>query len=134
VKTNRTKIDGPKPGLYPVASVLIVERRRCQCCKLVFETPSKVIHQLHTSHVNADFEQEIPQLSFPPPSDGVALRTTRFVEVTIAYCQYCWRDNIAWSDAAAIRPKAPKPATFNGPLPDLRVRPGIIPATIEELM
>lgn len=133
MKTKTVKTDGPKPGLYPVASVLIVERRRCQCCKLVFETPSKVIHQLHTSHSSADFEQEIPPLSFPPPSDGVALRTTRVVEVTIAYCQYCWRDNIAWRDAAAIRPAPPRPQPI-GPLSDLRVRPGIVPATIDELM
>ena len=134
MKTRTVKVDRPKPGLYPVASVLIVERRRCQCCHLVFETPSKVINQLHTSHAAADFEQEIPPLSFPPPSDCVALRTTRYVNIVIAYCQYCWRDNIALRDAATIRPAPPRSQSPASPLPGLHVRPGVVPATIDELM
>ena len=121
------------PNLYPVAAVLIVERRKCQCCKLTFTAPSEVIHELCTSHSATDFKQAIPRLPAPPPCNGVSLRTTRYVDTIVQYCHYCWKDNIAWQDAAAIRPAPPKPEKSEA-FPGLSVRPGVVPATLDELM
>jgi hypothetical protein len=116
-----------------VANVLVVERRKCQCCQLVFEAPSPVIHELSASHSATDFEQSLSPMKYPPPSDTAELRAIRYIDVTVHYCHYCWRENITWQKAAAIRPAPPRhvpTAAFNG----LHIKPSVRPATLDELM
>lgn len=110
--------------LIPVASVLVIERRRCSCCGCVYDAPSANIHDLLISPVGdapAHSIQRVPRGHYP-----LSDRKTLFIkEIDIPTCIFCWERTDEWYQVIAERPARPRP-----PVGEIKVRR---PPTLEEL-
>jgi hypothetical protein len=102
----------PMFPLMPVADVLITERRICQACGSIHETPSDRVHRLLSSCEGDPFKRVLrPRKPEETPLDRLAEHT---VEVKATHCHVCWQPSHGWGDVWNIEPAKPpraKPPT-----------------------
>ena len=95
--------------MQPVASVLVIEHRRCTFCGATFQTPASKPHLLMADQ-NSSFGTHVVKRAMDAPL-GLP-RTTCVINTTVPHCQHCWAEDLPIEKAREIRPEGIVPKGF----------------------